>query len=102
MPGEVLSHGLLNEVKNSKDLRPRNIAKLAVPASQAPVTVRRVLFTLPPNITSPPWSGLSRVCLSKTPQESVSAGITLPIAQVGSVVVRFSLWSHGNEAQQDM
>lgn len=41
-------------VEISEDTRPRSIVKLAMQASQAPVSVCWVLFILPPNTTYPP------------------------------------------------
>ena len=79
----------LKAVKISEYTWPRSIAKLTIQASlchcfQSPIYV----YILPPNIICPPqvlnhlMSSLSMwVYLSKTPSETVSADITLPIGK---------------------
>jgi hypothetical protein len=85
-PGEVFSCAYLGEgeVEISEVGKPTSIPQQALPASHSPLWV---LFILPPSIMCPlpvlphqvSWLN-TRVCLSKTPHESVSANITLPIS----------------------
>jgi hypothetical protein len=67
--------------KRGKRERPRSVAKLAMQASHH--CLLSPIYTLSKHQVSSRWSCLTTwVCLSKTPHESVSADVTLPISWV--------------------
>ena len=80
MPGEVLCHASLNKVTSSKDERPTKCCKASY---ASPVIAESYLCSLQTSHALPwvsPQQSAMWVCFSKTPRESVTADITLPIS----------------------
>jgi hypothetical protein len=91
IPGEVLSCASLNQVKISEDVRPRSIAKLTMQANPHHCPLGPIYTPFKHHMPSHRSYLTTWVCLSKTPRESISAYITLPI--------RVSSWNQQESGQ---